>query len=673
MRFSPLRTISGLLGCGLALALTGCGMGLNEVQTNVASGELNGRLMGGQQPLIGSVIGVYQYGTGGYGSAATLLASTTTDSTGSFSFASGAYTCPQSNTPVYLLSSGGDPGVGQSNPNAVLAAVLGTCTNAKQSYVNINEITTVAAAYALANFFNTSYTTAASNGGVTGDNFGGPSSTSGSVVTYSRGLVLGSNTTAGLIANVATGNPMPSTSTMTTESTKVSLLGNILAACVNSTGQSGTSDATSNCGKLFTATTYSSRPNDTLQAAVAIAKNPTQNVGTLFAIPPTQPAFAAALATQPNDFSLAISFTTSSFGLGVDTNTIATIDTDSSNRVWFPSNASGQVGIGYFDVTSQSFNGPYNGAGLTHPQQIAIDGNGYAWVTDTQSTKVAGINTTAPSTYSVFTLANSTSYAVSIDSNSQVRIGSMVGTAPKLGTIDSAHTAYTVTGSPSGIAASYIPQSIASDNGSNLIFTGYNSSVPRFYDYYVVSGATSTSQKGFANDLAGQSAWTGGDLVGVKAYNNGGASYAVDGLCFIGNGACASMAGNKTYNRPTGISVDGTGTLWLAYNQTASVASVPQNSGTGRAYSNYINSAGQFTSYVLNHNSSYGNTLTNPEGISVDNEGNIWVANSGCLTTSCTPGSFTLTLFPGQAYPTITPVSAQIASGAALAGTAPSY
>ena len=83
-----------------------------------------------------------------------VLASTVTDNNGNFSFAPGAYTCPQSDTPVYLLGIGGNAGAG-NNGSAVEAAALGTCTNAKNSFVVMNEVTTAATAFVLSHFFST--------------------------------------------------------------------------------------------------------------------------------------------------------------------------------------------------------------------------------------------------------------------------------------------------------------------------------------------------------------------------------------------------------------------------------------------------------------------------------------------------------------------------------------
>ncbi len=67
--------------------------------------------------------------------------------------------------------------------------------------------------------------------------------------------------------------------------------------------------------------------------------------------------------------------------------------------MWFPSNAAGQVGAPCFDPASQSFNGPFNAMpGLVHPQQVAIDANGFAWYNDSAAATVSGYLTSAPTT-----------------------------------------------------------------------------------------------------------------------------------------------------------------------------------------------------------------------------------------------------------------------------------
>ena len=77
----------------------------------------------------------------------------TTQTGGAFNI-TGDYTCPSSNSQVYLYSIGGDPGLGDgANPSAGLLASLGTCNKLSSlTYVVVNEISTIATAYAIAGY-----------------------------------------------------------------------------------------------------------------------------------------------------------------------------------------------------------------------------------------------------------------------------------------------------------------------------------------------------------------------------------------------------------------------------------------------------------------------------------------------------------------------------------------
>ncbi len=183
--------IYGVTAATCSLLLAGCGMDqMPTVTQNADSPAMAGRAFGGQQPIAGATISVIAMGTSGYGSTGTILASVTTDSGGNFSFSPAAYRCPQSDTPVYLLGIGGDSGSGE-NSSVVLGAGLGTCASGKNSFIIMNEVTTVGLAFALAQFFSPTI----GGGNAENDWFGGPSTSLGGTVQYSRGLVMGNNVT----------------------------------------------------------------------------------------------------------------------------------------------------------------------------------------------------------------------------------------------------------------------------------------------------------------------------------------------------------------------------------------------------------------------------------------------------------------------------------------------
>ena len=139
--------VCGVTAVASALLLTGCGVERKLIKAlDVDSPGIVGRAFAGQQPVEDATISVIAMGTSGYGSTGTILASVTTDSGGNFSFGREQYTCPQSDTPVYLLGIGGNSG-GGNNASAVLGAGLGTCANGKNSFVIMNEVTTVGLAF----------------------------------------------------------------------------------------------------------------------------------------------------------------------------------------------------------------------------------------------------------------------------------------------------------------------------------------------------------------------------------------------------------------------------------------------------------------------------------------------------------------------------------------------
>ncbi|MEO6923784.1 MAG: hypothetical protein ABI142_08165, partial [Bryocella sp.] len=175
-----------------------------------------------------------------------------TDATGAFNL-TGFYTCPSPSSNVYIVATGGNPGLAgnQNNPALALMVALGHCGDLTSStFVSINEVTTVAAVYALAPYMH-SY--ASVNSGAVDSDF-----------TVARELAdSSSGETPG---TAATGLDVPAT--------KLRTLANVVASCVNSNGTNGV------CRQMFALSTYSDgpAPTDTIAALLEIAKNPTQNV-----------------------------------------------------------------------------------------------------------------------------------------------------------------------------------------------------------------------------------------------------------------------------------------------------------------------------------------------------------------------------------------------------------
>ena len=110
-RFLGSSLLPALASVATLVVLPGCGGGGMGSQ-NPAPLTLRGRVHGGQQAVSGSTIQLYAAGATGYGSSATALLSTTvtTDALGNFTITHD-YTCPTASTQVYIVSTGGNPGL----------------------------------------------------------------------------------------------------------------------------------------------------------------------------------------------------------------------------------------------------------------------------------------------------------------------------------------------------------------------------------------------------------------------------------------------------------------------------------------------------------------------------------------------------------------------------------
>jgi len=356
-------TVLGLAGCGVRT-----GPGATAVIPGVA---LSGTMHGGQQPVANATIQLYAAGATGYNSASTpLLTSTvTTNSQGVFSITSD-YTCPASNPEVYIVGTGGNPISGSpANANLALMAALGPCSNLTSStFININELTTVASVWALAQFM-TGYATV------------------GSSASNSAGLAQ-AFTSVNSLVNVSQGTSpgasLPSNATLNV--TQINTIANILAACVNSAG--GVAGDGSVCGNLFTTTSVTGAiPTDTIGAAVYMAKHPGNGTTTLFGLIGTTPPFQPELSQAPNNFLIGVTYT------GGGLSTPKALAVDSSGDVWVANNANSVTELGPTGTVLSPTAG-YVGGGLNAPSAIAVGLDGTIWVANKSGNSVTHLSAT---------------------------------------------------------------------------------------------------------------------------------------------------------------------------------------------------------------------------------------------------------------------------------------
>ena len=159
------KTLRGLAASASALALAGllagCGGAMSNAGGTTGTGgggplvRYTGNVHGGQQPVAGSTIQLYTVGTGGLKSASAPLLPTspavTSDANGNFTI-TGLVNCASA-TQVYIVATQGNPGTGANSALSMMAA-LGPCASlgTTTTFIQINELSTVAAAYALAPF-----------------------------------------------------------------------------------------------------------------------------------------------------------------------------------------------------------------------------------------------------------------------------------------------------------------------------------------------------------------------------------------------------------------------------------------------------------------------------------------------------------------------------------------
>jgi trimeric autotransporter adhesin len=287
--FKSVRRLSPRVLLPLCLLLFSCGTQRNGSQLAIPAGR-HGLVHGGQQPVTGSTIQLYAVGTTGDGSASTPLLSPApvSDADGGFNI-SGTYSCPSSSSLVYIVASGGNPGLppGTNNGALSLMAALGPCGNLSAStFIIINELTTVAAVYSLAPYM----TSPSAVGSAPGD----------------AAALAGAFTLASQLANTATGTT-PGTGVPTGTSVpvaQINTIGDIVASCINSAG--GASGDTTPCGTLFSLTTPTglTPATNTVTALLHLANNPTLNTASLYNLVTPGAPFQPTQPQTPPDLSV---------------------------------------------------------------------------------------------------------------------------------------------------------------------------------------------------------------------------------------------------------------------------------------------------------------------------------------------------------------------------------
>jgi len=614
MRLQQLTSaLAGVIGAVLAVGLAGCGAASSSAPVSVSAAGFSGHIFGGLQPIGNAQLQLYTPGTTGYGSASTPLFNrlVMTDANGYFSFA-GAFTCPSSSSPVYLVATGGNPGLapGTNNNAIALMGLIGQCGDiSSSSFFDLSERSTVAAVWALAPFMVDYAHIGTSPGNAQG--------------------LLNALTEAASLVNLSTGAaPGVAPAIASIPSAEINTLADILSSCVNT---NGSTSSLSNCGRLFSAATPAGgvAPTDTAAAALNIARNPGHNAGAVFACLPSSGAYQPTLSLAPADWTVAINYVSPAFqspsDLAIDsqgnawvlsvpgggsTSNVTILNTagisatfpqslvrlsrlalDPFDDVWLTDNAASNV----IELTSsggRASSNPFTGGGIAGPGMLAFDGYGSAWMVNAGPTvsklsangaalsPVAGFSTGGGSGPSGLALDTSGDVWIANSSSNNISVLSNTGTP--------------VPGSPYSGGGIDGPFALAIDSAGGAW----------------IANRTGSSLSRITSD--------GTPLVGSPYYGAG-------------------------LNQPIDIALDGLDNVWLV---NSSSSSVSEFLSTGRAQST---AAGYGTSALLQ-----------PVRVAIDGSGNVWVVNLG----SGAPGTGTITQIIGAAAPVVTPASVAVQNNA---------
>jgi streptogramin lyase len=645
----------GLVVAGVvcAVGLAGCSGGVvggveQQAASSSAGVRLTGVVHGGQNPISGARVYLLAAasGAGGAGAAAyggsgiaassnnasvSLLTSAgnttqdqngtatngdyyvTTDSGGNFSI-TGDYSCTAGQQ-VYLYALGGNPGLGTgANAAAGLMAALGNCPGGSSAfaagtpYVVVNEVSTVAAAYAMAGFATDALHVGSSGTALALTGIANAFAIAGNLETLSTGMAL--SFTNGV-----------------NDPTMLDTLADILAACVNSTGAvTGPANATP-CYTLFTNAMSGgltgTQPTDTATAAINIAHNPQAAPATLFGLVGSSPPFVPAAPFSPLSFMISIAYAGGTIP--------GTIAIDSAGNVWTTQPSYGVVfeysNLGKLLSPGAPFG--FSGGGMNLPRGLAIDQAGNVWIANNGGNSVTELsNSGTPSAGSPYTDPSLNSpNSVAIDGLGNIWIANAgANSLTELTNSGSAAPNSPFTGG--GLSS---PGQIAIDNAGNVWTPNTSASS--------VTELTSTG-----TPVSG-SPYTGGGLdkpYAIAIDSSGSAwvtSYTDNKLTKLSSSG-SILIGSEPINYPAGVAIDGAGNAWF--------------SGTSGSYS--------CCSYLLGLSNS-GNQKTDftsypGGGVAVDGSGNVWYLYEGGVLE-----------YVGAGTPVVTPLSVAVQS--AKVGTRP--
>ena len=563
-----------------------------------------------QVPIFGSTVDLYEAFANGLPGCK--VASTKTTKRGIFKL--GFRNRPNPNAILYLVASQGSAGGNKrsaGNAAIKLMSVLVPPFPKNKSVVTLNELTTLAAAYDLSNFFEP--------GNVSNlvDNSAG---FLGTAIQAIPGLV---NFETGASGTILSGSYL----------TKFHTLANALANCVRSP---------SACNPQFP---------DTLAEAIQISKSPQSNVAEIFQAGESGP-YTPSLAAQPNDWIVALTYSSAALG------NPEALAIDGSNNVWVASD--GGI-VSELPALDRSAIASFSVPALTAPTAIGIDGSENIWITNgipgaSTVFELCGTDSSScPSGLKTGELISPAqgfpeggaplSVSLAIDQKSNVWIANTSDTDPSGSVIEL----------PAGLPTSpnkfsggdlLFPTAVAVDSVGNIWVAnqGNVSLAPRVVELCganlaacppgFVTGESLAPNGGFTSSTFASPAGVVLDQANNAWISNSTSPGSVTELPGSNPSSSMNFVGGDL-DSPVGLCIDGVGNVWVA-----------NTAGSG---------VGSVTEIPVNNPSvplGFQSTAPTQRNLAIDGGGNVWIANTAVSGGS--PGG--VTEFLGAAAPVITPV-----------------
>jgi len=579
----------------------------------------NGRVYASPKALAGAHVYVFAANTTGYGGMGLAASSTNasvsllsagstgqsdsvgayvlTGADGSF-FLAGDYSCTPGSQ-VYLYALGGSTGSG-TNTGIGLLAALGVCPNsgnfASIPYIWVNEVSTVATAYAFAGFATDATHVSSSGTALAQVGIANAFANAAQMETLSTGVAL----TKSPYGNIIGGVPQ----------SEINTLASILNGCSSSSTGCSTLLATATADGTSTGT----KATDTATAAINIAHHPGSNITPLFGLA-SAGTFVPILTAQPNDFTVFIAHGVGGDGMAID----------GMGNVWSFSQNSGKVyeasslGVPISPTTGYAA-GTGSGSYRTG-KVIAVDPSGNVWVVADQN---AG---------------NSTGGIIELSSTGTLLspasgfTGGGLSTEPSAIAIDGSGNAWignggTVTGfNPSGGALTPSGGYPVADGTAGIAIDGTGK--------IWTTGSALNELNAAGQLLSPNGGYKGGGLSPYYSswgliVDGAGNLWMIESLCncvgeFSHSGTALSPSSGFTGGgmiSPQDLAVDGAGNVWVE-----GFSGVTEISSTGT---------------VLSPASPYARGYGGSNVIAVDGSGNVWVSGGelvGIATPVVTPTS----------------------------------